>query len=308
MTVLPEKSRIALQVRMSFAALMPRRRWLNGHLVLARQVDSDRFLSVQTFSPRNVLHTFRLHGPDEVDAEFTGWLAEAYRVGEQRHLERPLEGRLPLRHGTSVARWVSPGPSSRRSGTPSVPDLIGPGLRLLFVGINPGLWTAAVQTHFARPGNRFYPALRRAGILTRDIDLARGMTDDDRRHLLDRGIGITNLVNRATARADELTAAELRERRPAADRAGPHLAAPGGRRPGRQRLPRRLRQAQGPGRRTARAPRGRTALGRPQPERPERPRHGRVASRPRTPPPPTRPACSGEPRTLVGHAGSQRAG
>jgi double-stranded uracil-DNA glycosylase len=93
----------------------------------------------------------------------------------------------------------------------TVPDLIGPDLRLLFVGINPGLWTAAVQTHFARPGNRFYPALRRAGILTRDIDLARGMTDDDRRHLLERGVGITNLVNRATARADELTAVELRQ-------------------------------------------------------------------------------------------------
>jgi Domain of unknown function (DUF5655) len=90
-TVLPEKSRIALQVRMSFAALMPRRRWLNGHLVLSRRVDSDRFLSTQTYSPRNVVHTFRLQGPDEVDAEFSGWLAEAYRVGEQRHLShRPL--------------------------------------------------------------------------------------------------------------------------------------------------------------------------------------------------------------------------
>lgn len=93
----------------------------------------------------------------------------------------------------------------------TLPDLVGPGLRLLFVGINPGLWTAAVQTHFARPGNRFYPALRRAGILTRDIDLARGMTDDDRRHFLDRGVGITNLVARATARADELSPAELRD-------------------------------------------------------------------------------------------------
>ena len=93
----------------------------------------------------------------------------------------------------------------------TLPDLVGPGLRLLFVGINPGLWTAAVQTHFARPGNRFYPALRRAGILTRDIDLARGMTDDDRRHFLERGVGITNLVPRATARADELTPTELRE-------------------------------------------------------------------------------------------------
>ena len=89
-TVIPEKSRIALQVRMSFAALVPRRRWLNGHLVLARPVDSPRFRTVQTLSPRNVVHTFRLHGPDEVDAEFTGWLAEAYRVGEQRHLERRL--------------------------------------------------------------------------------------------------------------------------------------------------------------------------------------------------------------------------
>jgi TDG/mug DNA glycosylase family protein len=92
----------------------------------------------------------------------------------------------------------------------TLPDLIGPGLRLLFVGINPGLWTAAVQTHFARPGNRFYPALRQAGVLLRDIDLARGMTDDDRQHLVERGLGITNLVNRATARADELTANELR--------------------------------------------------------------------------------------------------
>ncbi len=85
-TVLPEKSRIALQVRMSFAALMPRRRWLNGHLVLARSVDTPRFPRVQPLSPRNVVHTFRLYRPDEVDAEFTGWLAEAYRVGEQRHL------------------------------------------------------------------------------------------------------------------------------------------------------------------------------------------------------------------------------
>jgi hypothetical protein len=90
-TVLPEKSRIALQVRMSFAALMPRRRWLNGHLVLARPVDSPRFRTVQPLSPRNVVHVFRLHGRDEVDTEFTGWLAKAYRVGEQRHLDtRPL--------------------------------------------------------------------------------------------------------------------------------------------------------------------------------------------------------------------------
>lgn len=92
----------------------------------------------------------------------------------------------------------------------SVPDLVGPGLKLVFVGINPGLWTAATQTHFAHPGNRFWPALRRAGIIDRDISRATGMTDDDRRYLLDRGLGNTNLVNRATVRADELTADELR--------------------------------------------------------------------------------------------------
>ena len=92
-----------------------------------------------------------------------------------------------------------------------VPDLLGDDLRLLFVGINPGLWTAATQTHFAHPANRFYPALLLAGIIERPIDPAAGMTDADRDHLRDRGIGITNLVRRATARADELSAAELRE-------------------------------------------------------------------------------------------------
>jgi TDG/mug DNA glycosylase family protein len=92
----------------------------------------------------------------------------------------------------------------------SLPDLVGPGLRLLFVGINPGLWTAATQTHFAHPGNRFYPALRRAGIIDRTFDLNSPMTEEDRQYLLGRGLGNTNLVNRATARADELTADELR--------------------------------------------------------------------------------------------------
>lgn len=93
----------------------------------------------------------------------------------------------------------------------TVPDLIGPGLRLLFVGINPGLWTAATQTHFAHPGNRFYPALLLAGIIEREIDRGAGMSDDDRCHLIDRGIGITNVVHRATAKASELTPAELRQ-------------------------------------------------------------------------------------------------
>ena len=84
-TVLPEKTRIALQVRMSFAAFTPRRQWLNGHLVLARRIDSPRFTRIETFSPRNVLHAFRLTSPAEVDAEMVGWLREAYQVGRQLH-------------------------------------------------------------------------------------------------------------------------------------------------------------------------------------------------------------------------------
>jgi TDG/mug DNA glycosylase family protein len=92
----------------------------------------------------------------------------------------------------------------------SLPDLVGPGLKLLFVGINPGLWTAATQTHFAHPGNRFYPALRLAGIVDRDFDRGQPMTDEDRAYFIERGIGITNLVNRATARAGELEPAELK--------------------------------------------------------------------------------------------------
>ena len=94
-----------------------------------------------------------------------------------------------------------------------VPDLVGPGLRLLFVGINPGLWTAATQTHFAHPVNRFYPALFEAGVVEQRVDPSAGMTDAQRAALVARGIGITNLVRRATARADELTRAELVEGR-----------------------------------------------------------------------------------------------
>jgi hypothetical protein len=86
--VLPERTRVALHVRMSFAALMPRRRWLDGHLVLARRVESPRFRRIEVYSPRNVLHAFRLTAPGEVDAEFIALLAEAYRVGAQEHLSR----------------------------------------------------------------------------------------------------------------------------------------------------------------------------------------------------------------------------
>jgi TDG/mug DNA glycosylase family protein len=90
-----------------------------------------------------------------------------------------------------------------------VPDLVGDDPKLVIVGINPGLWTAATQTHFAHPGNRFYPALHRAGITDRELDRVAGLSDADRAHLLERGVAITNVVPRATAKASELTTAEL---------------------------------------------------------------------------------------------------
>jgi hypothetical protein len=85
-TVLPEKTRIAFQVRMSFAALSVRRTYLVGHFVLARRLEHPRFLSIQTISPRNHVHQFRLQTPAELDEEFSAWAREAYAVGQQKHL------------------------------------------------------------------------------------------------------------------------------------------------------------------------------------------------------------------------------
>lgn len=90
-----------------------------------------------------------------------------------------------------------------------VDDLVGERVRVLFVGINPGLWTAAVNAHFARRGNRFWPALHAAGITPHEIDASAGMQPADLELLADLGLGITNIVPAASARADELTAAEL---------------------------------------------------------------------------------------------------
>jgi TDG/mug DNA glycosylase family protein len=84
----------------------------------------------------------------------------------------------------------------------SIPDLIAPGLDVLFVGINPSLWSGAVGLHFARPGNRFWRALHEAGFTDRLLSPYEG------RELLARRIGVTNLVNRATASADELDMAD----------------------------------------------------------------------------------------------------
>ena len=86
--ILPEKTRIAFQVRMSFAQVTPRKRWLDGHLVLARRLEHPRFRKIETFSPRNHLHAFRLEQPSDVDDTFLSWLREAYDVGAQKHLSR----------------------------------------------------------------------------------------------------------------------------------------------------------------------------------------------------------------------------
>jgi TDG/mug DNA glycosylase family protein len=86
----------------------------------------------------------------------------------------------------------------------TVPDVIAPELRVLFVGINPGLYSAAVGHHFARPGNRFWPTLHAAGFTERVV------SPFDERDLLGLGLGITNLVERATREAGELSAEELR--------------------------------------------------------------------------------------------------
>ena len=85
----------------------------------------------------------------------------------------------------------------------TVPDIIAPGLAVLFCGINPGLYSAAIGHHFGRPGNRFWPALHAAGFTPRLLD------PREERELVPLGYGITNVVRRASASADHLTAAEL---------------------------------------------------------------------------------------------------
>ncbi|MEV5321922.1 G/U mismatch-specific DNA glycosylase [Streptomyces sp. NPDC052687] len=86
-----------------------------------------------------------------------------------------------------------------------VPDVVADDLRVLFCGINPGLMSAATGHHFARPGNRFWPVLHLSGFTPRQLRPA------EQRELLTYGLGITNVVARATARADELSADEYRE-------------------------------------------------------------------------------------------------
>jgi hypothetical protein len=86
--VLPEKTRIAFQVRMSFAALMTRRGYLRGHLVLAERQDNPCFYKIETISPRNHVHSFELRDRAQLQGDLGHYIGEAYRVGCQEHLRR----------------------------------------------------------------------------------------------------------------------------------------------------------------------------------------------------------------------------
>ena len=118
-----------------------------------------------------------------------------------------LDAATPSYHATMPASLSQPfKPTAAQllaARDKGVPDLIRPGLRVLFCGINPGLYSAAVGHHFARPGNRFWPALWASGFTDRLL------SPFEERELLDAGIGITNVAGRATASADELSSEEL---------------------------------------------------------------------------------------------------
>ncbi len=107
---------------------------------------------------------------------------------------------------TPGAARVRPTPADLEAARDAtIPDVLSVGLRVVFAGINPGLYSAATGHHFARPGNRFWPALHRSGFTPRQF------RPDEQDQLLPLGLGITNVAPRATARAAELAPAELRE-------------------------------------------------------------------------------------------------
>lgn len=135
-------------------------------------------------------------------------MAEPESVAARPGAARPVAARpvaaQPAPSGASgLARRPGPADLAAASGK-TIADVTGPGLRVLFCGINPGLYSAATGHHFARPGNRFWPALHWSGFTP---GLLRPC-DQDR--LPELGLGITNVVARATARASELSDAELR--------------------------------------------------------------------------------------------------
>jgi hypothetical protein len=82
----PTKTRIGFKARMTFAAAMPRRRWLDAHVVLARRREEPRFRRIDSLGPRSHVHHFRIAAPEELDDEVLDWLREAHAVGRQEHL------------------------------------------------------------------------------------------------------------------------------------------------------------------------------------------------------------------------------
>lgn len=110
-----------------------------------------------------------------------------------------------MTRGLPPGPWVDrPTPADLEAARDrTIPDLVAPGLSVLFSGINPGLWSGATGLHFARPGNRFWPTLHRSGFTPRRL------RPQEEWELLDLGLGITNVAPRATARADELSRDEL---------------------------------------------------------------------------------------------------
>src|SRR5829696_9908440 len=117
-------------------------------------------------------------------------------------LEPPVRARPGYPPQAMAARFTPDELAAAEGGF--VADVLRPGLRVLFCGINPGLWSAAVGHHFARPGNRFWKALHLGGLTSRQL------APDEEDELLALGLGITNLVERATAGAADLRPEELR--------------------------------------------------------------------------------------------------
>jgi TDG/mug DNA glycosylase family protein len=112
--------------------------------------------------------------------------------------------RSPAATSSARRNKARPGPAElARAAGKGIRDVIAPGLKVLFVGINPGLYSAATGHHFARPGNRFWPALHLAGFTPQQLHPSQ------QAELLRHGFGITNLVNRGTAAADELAPGEF---------------------------------------------------------------------------------------------------
>ncbi|MBL3698124.1 mismatch-specific DNA-glycosylase [Leucobacter luti] len=117
----------------------------------------------------------------------------------------PLGGAKPTR--ADLPRFATDDPHPLDDVLPTDPT--APPLRLLIVGVNPGLWTAAVNAPFAYPGNRFWPSLQRAGLTDTLVDASRGLSDHAEQQLLSRGIGITNLIGRATVAERDLAREEF---------------------------------------------------------------------------------------------------